>query len=307
MDRDTAFARLRKDADDLSHDNQHRQTRVSSFETRRSFVPHCIQCLSQILTRINKEANRSSLVEDDELDLGLMALKKAVQAIEAIDCPHPHDVSKCWRLLRRCLCCCCPCAQRRQRGGAAANYPGINVSTQLDHVFSELLQNLSQIGIRSGPENEAVWAATFGQASIDEECQITRPIPDVQEGFSVKVLTLGGSNLTVSVLAEMKLLELKQKLHKLGGPKVKDQKLCCLELSDTLHIQDNTTLQDLGINKDSLITLICVPWCELCRGPCQCASCHGEGRFSPGCEKCNKERAECNRCGGPCLWAPFCH
>lgn len=119
----------------------------------------------------------------------------------------------------------------------------------------------------------------------------------------VSVTTMGGASVSMRAQSSWPLQALKLEVQRSGGPRVRDQRLI---LGGAVLDNDQADLDSLAITDGCNITLICSPFCFLCKGPCACADCHGEGRYGDGCTSCRHVRANCPTCHGPCKCSQ-CH
>jgi len=111
------------------------------------------------------------------------------------------------------------------------------------------------------------------------------------------VETMSGKSVTISCPPTQTLSDLKKQLHACGGPEPRDQKIVVGSSSDD---RSHTTLAELGLKSGDAMSLLCVPYCECCLGVCKCIDCHGQGRYTQGCETCGYVRPPCEKCEGEC-------
>lgn len=254
-------SRIIKCIEDLTHINQHRITRNSSNETG-------------LFCKFTEETFAEQLQEDVPEGEDPKLLAALVEALTEANVGMDD-----WQQSRKV-------ARRHQSYDNSA----IVAAETLDAVFEKLGESLQPIKAAHVAKDPNAWSASFGSTPPDARSEGTR---------SILVQTMGGKVLHLPLVSDpsQTLAELRSEIFKYGGPRPADQKLI---IGDAVAEENDKTLESLGLDDGTTITLVCESVCETCLQKCKCADCHGEGRYAEGCQTCGEVRPDCKKCKGPC-------
>jgi len=152
-----------------------------------------------------------------------------------------------------------------------------------------------------GPKVEEPDLEPRGPSTFENMWKVVSNVTNQFNMLTLNVETMGGSHLTATFPPSLKLSEFKSELYRRGGPVPKDQKVVVGS-----HTADNNqaTLAELGMKSGDIVNLVCAPYCDVCRGSCNCLDCHGRGRYVNGCELCGLVIPPRKKSPQGCSWPP---
>jgi hypothetical protein len=169
----------------------------------------------------------------------------------------------------------------------AANQRSEEMAKSADDVFAKLLDDIQPVKEKMLRKDPNAWTAMFDA-----------PPPEMAvEGIELEIQTMSGKSLKLRCPLTETINGVKAILHKRGSPPPRDQTMM---VGDMVLDKDVATLHELDLKDGTTITLLCQPYCPVCEKTCECADCHGAGRYGEGCKTCGVRREDCIKCAGPC-------